>query len=207
MQQALQHQLLLVPLDRALPPRDGLDLCRLLRTQDETAVLPILMIAAQDDETDTIVGLEVGADDYVIWPVSWKVLRARIRALVCRSRYLQRTRPASETQQSEYLHKEHDHLLNSGDLHIDLAGCTVLQRNQPIQLSARLFDLLVYFVHSRGIVLSRKYLMAQVYQESEGDVHLIDVYVHWLREKLEDDPTHPQLIQTVRSVGYRFRGT
>ena len=204
----VQHYpLLLVLLDRALPPRDGLDLCRLLRAQSETAWLPIVMIATQQDETDVVVGLEVGADDYIVWPCRWHLVRARIRALLRRSRYMP-SQPAlaSEPLDLEVGGQGQAHILKRGDVCIDLAGRLVTHHEQRVDLSARLFDLLVYLARHPGRVLSRKQLLEQVHQDEVTDERQVDVYVHWLREKLEDDPAHPQQIQTVRGVGYRFRG-
>lgn len=198
---AIHHPLLLALLDFQLPQRDGLELCRLLRTHEETASLPILLLASANDETETIVGLEVGADDYVVWPLNWKMVRARIRALLRRSRYMQgQALPDHEARE-----KDRGPVLVVGDLRIDLAGHAVMRRDQPLPLSARLFDLLVYFVRHRGIVLPRKHLMERVLLiDPACEERLVDVYVHWLREKLEDDPAHPQHIQTVRGIGYRF---
>jgi two-component system alkaline phosphatase synthesis response regulator PhoP len=198
---ATRHPLLLALLDVQLPLRDGLELCRLLRTHDETASLPILLLASTNDEMETIVGLEVGADDYVVWPVNWKMFHARLRALLRRSRYLQ-SQPSPDHQSRE---KETGAELVVGDLRIDLAGHTVMRRDQPLDLSARLFDLLVYFVRHRGIVLPRKHLMERVLLiDPACEERLVDVYIHWLREKLEDDSAHPHHIQTVRGIGYRF---
>ena len=206
---AQTHPLLLVLLDFTLPQRDGLEMCRMLRMQPETAYVPILMIAMHEDETETIVGLEVGADDYVTSPFQWKVLRARIRALLRRSKYTQRLLNASERHDENEEHTQEDiqEMLVVGDLRIDLAGRNVTYREQPLELSARLFDLLVYLARHRNVALTRKELMEQVHIETlKAGERLLDGYVHWLREKLEDDPTRPEYIQTIRGVGYRFTG-
>ncbi|MBE3558603.1 MAG: response regulator transcription factor [Ktedonobacteraceae bacterium] len=201
---AQQNPPMLVLLDRTLPPLDGLELCRLLRTYNETAWLPIMMIAMHEDETDAVVGLEVGADDYLIWPCRWYLLRARIRALLRRSRYIpdQSDLGYEKAPASQQEHKGEQ--IVRGDICIDPAGRVVMHREQRIALSARLFDLLVYFACHEGVVISRRQLMEQVQQDEEADERLVDVYVHWLREKLEHDLAHPRHIQTVRGVGYRF---
>ncbi len=205
---AQEHPLLLVLLDFALPQRDGLEMCRMLRMQQETAYVPILMIAMHDDETETIVGLEVGADDYVTFPFQWKILRARIRALLRRSKYTQRVVHASERVDENEEHAQEDtQVLVVGDLRIDVVGRNVIYHEQPIELSARLFDLLVYLARHPNVALTRKELMEQVHIETlKAGERVLDGYVHWLREKLEDDPTRPEYIQTIRGVGYRFTG-
>jgi DNA-binding response OmpR family regulator len=140
--------LLLVLLDLTLPGRDGLEICRLLRSQPDTAYLPVLLIASHDDEMETIVGLEVGADDYVTIPMRWNILRARIRALLRRSKYMQETSLALEEAGEKMSSLQgYEYCLVIGDLHIDLAGRVVRQRGQPVELSTRLFDLLLYLVH------------------------------------------------------------
>lgn len=198
---AQQQTLLLALLDRTLSGRDGIEMCRLLRNQQETAWLPILILATHDDEVETVVGLEVGADDYVIWPQNWMVLHARIRALLRRSRYMS----LAASPLVEAGKKQDEHFLEIGNLRIDLAGHAVMRHNQPIDLSARLFDLLVYLVRHRGSTIPRKHLQEYVLgAPASVDERIIDSYVHWLREKLEDDPTHPTQIQTVRGIGYRF---
>ncbi len=176
--------------------------------QQKTAYVPILMLATHNDETETIVGLEVGADDYVTSPFHWKILRARIRALLRRSTYLRSlTSGAQDVHQDETTAHEQTQVLVSGNVRIDLTGRNVMLCDQPIELSARLFDLLVYLVHHRGAVVARKDLMEQVHIDVlAGDARLVDVYVHWLREKLEDDSAHPRRLQTVRGIGYRFIG-
>ena len=113
---------------------------------------------------------------------------------------------ASEQQQAEVQGREQERVLTRGDVSIDLAGRAVTQHEQRVELFARLFNLLVYLARHQGVALSRKELREQACQGDEGDERLVDTYVHWLREKLEDDPAHPQHIQTVRGIGYRFRG-
>jgi two-component system alkaline phosphatase synthesis response regulator PhoP len=191
----------LVLLDIMLPRMDGLEVCRRLRAQPETAGVPILMLTARAEESDKVVGLEMGADDYVTKPFSWVEVRARVRALLRRS-----TAPAAATQTADgTLHRSP--VLEVGDLRIDEDSREVMLRGQPIELAARLFDLLTFMVRNKGMVLTRDRLLERVWgSDYEGDPRTVDVYVRWLREKIEEDPANPQLILTVRGVGYRYKG-
>ena len=192
----------LVVLDLMLPRLDGLDVCRQLRSRPETAHTPILMLTARGEESDVVVGLEMGADDYVIKPFSWNELRARIRALLRRGE-----QPPTSAGDGAKPDQSGAHILMAGDIRIDEERREVSKRGQPIELQARLFDLLTYMVRNRGTVLTRGRLLQHVWgYEYDGDNRTVDVYVRWLREKLEDDPASPQLILTVRGVGYRFKG-
>jgi two-component system, OmpR family, alkaline phosphatase synthesis response regulator PhoP len=199
---ARQQPPALILLDLMLPRLDGLDVCRQLRARPETANTPILMLTARGEESDVVVGLEMGADDYVTKPFSWNELRARIRALLRRGEQpLVAQGDAATEGQSDA------HILTAGDIRIDEDRREVFKRDQPIELQARLFDLLAYMVRNRGTVLTRDRLLEHVWgYEYNGDNRTVDVYVRWLREKLEDDPASPQLILTVRGVGYRFKG-
>lgn len=189
----------LVVLDLMLPRLDGLDVCRRLRSRPETANVPILMLTARGEESDKVVGLELGADDYVTKPFSWNELRARVRALLRRGEH---TGAAQATGATPGIHT-----LDASDIHVDEDRREVTRRGVPIELPARLFDLLVYMVRNRGMVLTRERLLQHVWgYDYEGDLRTVDVYVRWLREKIEDTPASPQLILTVRGVGYRFKG-
>ncbi|MEO7001521.1 MAG: response regulator transcription factor [Ktedonobacterales bacterium] len=192
----------LVLLDLMLPRLNGLDVCRQLRASPATADLPILMLTARADESDVVVGLELGADDYVTKPFGWSEVRARVRALLRRGRGSATaqsspsgaTEPAGET-------------LAAGDIHIDVGRHEVTKRGEAITLPVRLFDLLVYLVRNKGAVLTRGRLLERVWgYDYVGDTRTVDVHIRWLRERIEDDPANPQLIQTVRGVGYRFKG-
>lgn len=197
---ARQHPVSLVLLDLMLPRLDGLDVCRQLRATPETASTPILMLTARGEETDKVVGLELGADDYVTKPFSWKELRARMRALLRRGA----STPLGGRGEPAPLES---HVLASGDLRIDVDRREVTRGEQQIELPARLFELLVYMVRNQGVVLTRDRLLQHVWgYDYAGDTRTVDVHMRWLREKLEDDPANPQLIQTVRGVGYRFKG-
>jgi two-component system alkaline phosphatase synthesis response regulator PhoP len=193
---ARQKPVSLVLLDLMLPRLDGLEVCRQLRSKPETADIAILMLTARVEETDLVVGLELGADDYVTKPYAWNELRARIRALLRRGGHKGAMDTADGVRQ-----------LAAGDLTVDLDRREVLRRGEEITLPARLFDLLVYFMRNRGNVLTRDQLLQKVWgYDFEGDTRTIDVHIRWLRERIEDEPANPQLIQTVRGVGYRFKG-
>jgi DNA-binding response OmpR family regulator len=193
---ARQKPVSLVLLDLMLPRLDGLEVCRQLRSKPETADIAILMLTARVEETDKVVGLELGADDYVTKPYAWNELRARIRALLRRGGHKGAPDPADDVRQ-----------LAAGDLTVDLDRREVRRRGEEITLPARLFDLLVYFMRNRGNVLTRDRLLEKVWgYDYEGDTRTIDVHIRWLRERIEDDPANPQLIQTIRGVGYRFKG-
>jgi DNA-binding response OmpR family regulator len=192
----------LVLLDLMLPRLDGLEVCRRLRASAETAKVPILMLTARGEETDKVVGLELGADDYVTKPFSWNEVRARVRALLRRSE--QAAIAGAATREAA---GDEARVLTAGDLRIDLDRREASRGERQIELPARLFDLLVYMVRNHGTVLTRDRLLQNVWDyEYSGDTRTVDVHIRWLREKLEDDPANPQLIQTVRGVGYRFKG-
>jgi DNA-binding response OmpR family regulator len=188
----------LVLLDLMLPRLDGLDVCRLLRGKAETANVPILMLTARIEESDKVAGLELGADDYLTKPFGWNELRARVRALLRRQDHA----AASAVEAAQQ-----PQLMVIGDLRIDEDKREVTRRGQPIDLNARLFDLLAYMVRNRGTVLTRDRILEHVWgYEYDGDTRTVDVYIRWLREKIEDDPANPELILTLRGVGYRFKG-
>jgi DNA-binding response OmpR family regulator len=192
----------LVVLDLMLPRLDGLDVCRQLRSRPETAGAAILMLTARGEETDKVVGLELGADDYVTKPYSWSELRARIRALLRRGE-----RAGAQVAQPGQAAAAESRVLVAGDLRIDLDRREVTRGVKEIQLPARLFDLLVYLVRNRGMVLTRDRLLEHVWgYEYAGDTRTVDVHVRWLRERVEEEPANPRLILTVRGVGYRFKG-
>lgn len=200
----------LIILDIMLPGIDGLEVCRQLRREDKTATTPIIMLTAKGDEIDKVVGLEVGADDYVTKPFGRRELLARVRALLRRADY-----PASSEerpitgpllQEAPQEVRPPNRELAAGPLRIDLAGRRVLVRGQELELQPKQFDLLTYLVRNRGTVLTRNQLLHNVWgYDYAGDTRTVDVHIRWLREKLEEDPADPKLIQTVRGVGYVFR--
>lgn len=197
----------LIILDIMLPEMDGLEVCRQLRRDKTTSTTPIMMLTAKGDEIDKVVGLEVGADDYVTKPFGRRELLARVRALLRRADYPHpgneaSTSAAEVSQEVPRVSRE----LVAGPLRIDLAGRRVNCRGQDLELQPKQFDLLTYLVRNRGTVLTRDQLLHNVWgYDYAGDTRTVDVHVRWLREKLEEDPANPKLIQTVRGVGYAFR--
>ena len=181
----------IVVLDLMLPGLDGLEVCRQLRRE---STVPILMLTAKDDEVDKIVGLEVGADDYMTKPFSLHELVARVRAMLRRSR-MQQSVGTPEAEQP----------VRSGDLEADSLQRRVQLRGEPLQLKPKEFDLLVYLMQHRGRVLTRDQLLEKVWGYTfGGDTRTVDVHIRWLREKIEENPGSPRRLETVRGVGYRF---
>ncbi len=196
----------LIILDIMLPGNDGLEVCRQLRREQNTATTPILMLTAKTDEIDKVVGLEVGADDYVTKPFGRRELLARVRALLRRADYPSANENQHPAQENHEEVRPPARELVAGPLRIDLAGRRVAVRGQELELQPKQFELLVYLVRNRGTVLTRDQLLHNVWgYDYAGDTRTVDVHVRWLREKLEEDPANPKLIQTVRGVGYVFR--
>ena len=164
-----------------------------------------MMLTAQGEEIDKVVGLEVGADDYVTKPFGRRELLARVRALLRRADYPHPADSRSSQERTQEVPRP-SHELVAGPLRIDLAGRRVNCRGQELELQPKQFDLLTYLVRNRGTVLTRDQLLHNVWgYDYAGDTRTVDVHVRWLREKLEEDPANPKLIQTVRGVGYAFR--
>ena len=179
----------LLLLDLMLPSLDGISVCRMLRRSSK---VPIIMLTARGAELDRIMGLESGADDYVVKPFSLGELLARVRAL------LRRTDPAQRDSGTQ---------LQSGDLHLDLLAQRAQLGEQELRLTHREFTLLAELMRHCNTALSREGLLSTVWgYDFPGDTHTVDVHIHWLREKIEPDPTSPRRIATVRGVGYRFEG-
>ncbi|MGQ9466670.1 MAG: response regulator [Anaerolineae bacterium] len=187
----------LILLDLMLPGLDGLEVCRILRQETNA---PILMLTARDEEVDKIVGLEIGADDYVTKPFSMRELLARIKAQLRRVRLLrQETTAADDIPEGKQL--------VFGDLTIDLARCEVSRQGKPLALKPKEYELLVFLARHRGFVLSRDLILERVWGWGfVGGSRTVDVHIRWLREKVEPDPANPTRIITVRGVGYRFEG-
>jgi DNA-binding response OmpR family regulator len=178
----------LVVLDLMLPGTSGLELCRWIRSRSN---LPVIMLTARGEESDRIVGLELGADDYVTKPFSPRELAVRVRAVLRRSGGSRRT----------------DERLVFADLEIDAGTREVRRRGQELRLTAREFDLLYFLASNRRRVFSREHLMERVWGYSAAlDTGTVTVHVRRLREKIEDDPSVPRLLETVWGVGYRFAG-
>jgi len=184
----------LVLLDIMLPGMDGFEVCRVLR-QDMT--VPILMLTARDDEIDRVVGLEVGADDYLTKPFSMRELIARVKALLRRVRIMQ----AKNEKQEE--HKTYEF----SNLRIDESRHEVTLDDAPLNLKPKEYDLLLYLARHRGLILSREKILEEVWGwDYFGDSRTVDVHIRWLREKIEENPAKPKRIITIRSAGYRFEG-
>jgi DNA-binding response OmpR family regulator len=191
----------LVVLDVMLPGLDGFEVCRILR-QEMSA--PILMLTARTEEVDKIVGLEVGADDYLTKPFSMRELTARVKALLRRVRLVREEVAGEEKVDSGGPAAERMVFPN---LVIDLGRREVYFRQQLFHLKPKEFDLLVFLARNRGIVLSRDLILERVWGwDYDGGSRTVDVHVRWLREKVEDDPSNPTRIATVRGIGYRFEG-
>lgn len=175
----------LVLLDVMLPDGDGRDLARRVRQDSD---LPIVMLTARGEELDRVVGLEIGADDYVVKPFSARELTARIRAILRRGRGNQRRGP-----------------IEIGRIRLDPASRTCSKNGNPIELAAREFDLLHLLMANAGDVMRREQIMDEVWDPHWfGPTKTLDVHISWLRKKLEDDPSSPRYITTIRGVGFRF---
>jgi len=187
----------LILLDLMLPGLDGLEVCRILRQETTT---PILMLTARDEEVDKVVGLEVGADDYVTKPFSMRELLARVKAQLRRVRLMrEESTAAGEIHAGERLVFD--------DLVIDTARGQVFLRGKPLGLKPKEYELLVFLARHRGFVLSRDLILERVWGwDFTGGSRTVDVHVRWLREKIEPDPANPTRIVTVRGTGYRFEG-
>lgn len=176
-------------LDWMMPPPDGLSVCRTVRDNPALRHLPIILLTARGDEGDRVFGLEFGADDYLTKPFSVKELAARVRSLLRRAEYL--SGPA-ET-------------LSRGVFTIDLARHQLTKNGAPVALSLREFDLFYELMKKPGRVLTREMLLERVWKTAFfGDTRTVDVHIRYLRQKVEDEPEHPQYILTVRGVGYCF---
>ncbi|MCD6356732.1 MAG: response regulator transcription factor [Anaerolineaceae bacterium] len=185
----------LILLDIMLPGIDGFEVCRILRQE---MVVPILMLTARDDEIDRVVGLEVGADDYLTKPFSMRELIARVKALLRRVRLIQMMNKDIETP-----HK----VLRFANLIIDETCHEVMINDKPLNLKPKEYDLLIYLAHHRRHILSREQILKDVWGwDYFGNSRTVDVHIRWLRKKIEENPAEPQRIITIRSAGYRFEG-
>jgi DNA-binding response OmpR family regulator len=179
----------LVLLDLMLPELSGIDVCRIIRAESS---VPIIMLTARDSEVDKIVGLELGADDYVTKPFSLRELSARIRAM------FRRTAGVAGIDGPT--------IVDLGGVQVDLAGHRVLRDGREVPIKPRVFELLAFLVRHPGQVVSRDQLLEQVWgYDYAGETRTVDVHVHWLRAAVEVDPANPVLIHTIRGVGYVLR--
>lgn len=179
----------LVSLDLMLPGMQGVELCRLLRADPKTAHLPIIMLSAKGEELDRVLGLEMGADDYMSKPFSPREFVARIKSLLRRSGKEQTAKEA----------------IKIGDIEIDTEQYKVAVRGRPVQLTSTEFRLLIYLVERKGKVLTRNQLLDGVWREEGADEQRkVDVHIRRLRTAIEKDPAQPKYIKTLRGIGYFF---
>ena len=187
----------LVILDLMLPRMDGLQICRRLRSHPRYT--PILMLTAKSSELDRVLGLELGADDYLTKPFSMLELAARVKAVFRRADHQQAAAAAAAQTEAS------PQLIEAGGLRIDLQRHETLVDGKPVELTAKEFELLVYFARSPGRVYTRAQLLDQVWGYSHsGYEHTVNSHINRLRNKIERDPANPDYIQTVWGVGYKF---
>ncbi|MEX2159668.1 MAG: response regulator transcription factor [Dehalococcoidia bacterium] len=179
----------LIILDLMLPRLDGFEFCRILRREQG---MPVLILTAKTEEVDKVVGLELGADDYVTKPFGMRELLARVRAL------LRRTEKAAQEEMESF---------TVGDLRVELARRQVFRNGEPLPLKPKEYELLVHFARHRGRAYTREQLLSEIWgYDFLGDSRTVDVHVRWLRQKIEDEPSKPTRLITLRGTGYRFEG-
>lgn len=179
----------LVLLDLMLPEISGIDVCRLIRAESS---VPIVMLTARGSEVDKVVGLELGADDYVTKPFSLRELSARIRAIFRRGE-----QAAASTTQA---------IVDLRHIQVDIAGHRILRDGAEVRVKPKVFELLGFLIRHAGQVVTRDQLLELVWgYDYAGETRTVDVHVHWLRAAIEEDPANPVLIQTIRGVGYVLR--
>ena len=198
LQLALEQNPDLVLLDLMLPGMDGFEVCR--RIRETGSAVPILMLTAREEETDKVLGLELGADDYITKPFGMRELLARVKANIRRS--------AMAPVQGEQAQPASGNKLELGRVTVDQEKATVYKDGNPLELTQREYDLICYLASQPGKVFSREALMEHVwnYEGYVGDVRAVDVAVRRLREQIEDDPASPKFIVTKRGMGYLFAG-
>ena len=180
----------LIVLDIMLPIIDGFEVCRILRKEMS---VPIIMLTARTDETDRIMGLDTGADDYMTKPFSLRELLARVRALLRRAKITEEKIPEEKS------------VLTMDDIKIDINRHVVSKNGRPLELTAKEFDLLVFLVQNESFVFSREQLLEKVWgYDFAGDTRTVDVHIRWLRQKIETDPANPRHLLTVRGTGYKI---
>jgi two-component system OmpR family response regulator len=183
----------IILLDLMLPRLDGLEVCRILRKESS---VPILMLTAKSEEVDRVVGLELGADDYMIKPFGVRELMARVRAMLRRRQILKQESAISHADTS---------MIKTDSIEMDETRHIVLLKGKPLELTPKEFDLLAFLVKNIGQVFKREQLLDKVWgYDYAGDTRTVDVHISWLRQKIEDDPQHPRHLITLRGVGYKF---
>lgn len=181
----------LAVLDLMLPGLNGMELCRIIRTDPDTASMPIIMLTAKGEEIDKVLGLEMGADDYITKPFSPRELIARVKALLRRTT----EKPAGEK------------IMEAGDLRINKETYTVTLRGEPIKLSATEFKLLLFLAERKGRVFSREQLLDAVWSnDAFVEPRTVDVHIRRLRAQIEKDAAKPRYVKTMRGIGYFFEG-
>jgi DNA-binding response OmpR family regulator len=184
----------LVLLDLMLPELSGVEVCRIIRAESP---VPIIMLTARDGEIDKVVGLELGADDYVTKPFSLRELSARIRAILRRSEQGSSGAIGASAPPPP---------VDLGLVKVDLAGHRLLRDGEPVPLKPKAFELLAFLLRNPGQVFTRDQLLERVWgYDFAGESRTVDVHVHWLRSEIEEDPGTPRILQTVRGVGYVLR--
>ncbi len=184
----------LVVLDWMLPGMDGLEVCRKIRRNETIADLPVIMLTARGEEVDKIIGLELGADDYVTKPFSPRELVARIRAQL------------RSHQAKDHVPKESGKVIKQGIFYLDAERYIVKKNNTPLELSPREFELLFLLTANPGRVYRRDEILNKVWgYDYPADTRTVDVHVRYLRQKIEDDANNPEYLLTVRGVGYKFK--
>jgi DNA-binding response OmpR family regulator len=190
----------LIILDIMLPELDGFEVCKILRKE---MTVPILMLTARDDEIDRVVGLEVGADDYLTKPFSMRELMARVKAQLRRTGMLRDEMAKLKTPDANVPHE----VLNFNNLSINLTRREVLLDDRVLALKPQEYELLLFFAQHKSQMLSREFILERVWGwDYIGDSRTVDVHVRWLRQKIEKDAAEPTRIVTVRGGGYRFEG-
>jgi len=190
----------LIILDIMLPGMDGIEVCKNVRREMS---VPILMLTARDDEIDRVVGLEVGADDYLTKPFSMRELMARVKAQLRRTQFIRTELEKLQPVESGDPHK----VLTFGNLVINQTRREVTLDSQVLSIKPQEYDLLVFFTEHKGQMLSREFILERVWGwDFIGDSRTVDVHVRWLRQRIEKDPASPERIVTVRGGGYRFEG-
>ena len=183
----------MIILDLMLPEMSGLDVCRIIRQE---MTVPIMMLTAKTEETDKIIGLEIGADDYITKPFSMRELLARVRSMLRRS-------AMNASKQASAPGK----VLIAGTVTIDMSRHIVTKGDDPLELTPKEYDLLSFLAINKGIVFNREQLLEKVWgYEYAADTRTVDVHVRWLRQKIEEDPRTPRHLITVRGTGYKLEG-
>ncbi|MGF7058824.1 response regulator [Brassicibacter mesophilus] len=182
----------LIILDLMLPIIDGIDVCKKIKNDDEIGNVPIIMLTAKSDEADKVIGLEIGADDYMTKPFSVRELMARIKAVLRRSVDVKQPEP--------------DKVIKIGDIIIDDEKHEVLKGGKKLELTLKEFELLRILAQNRGKVLSRNLLLDEVWgYDYFGETRTVDVHIRHLRKKIEDNDRNPKYIETIRGIGYKMK--